>query len=48
MGEDFHRTKLGTTIGQGNLEIPNGLNVSEMFFADDSILISETKKVLNN
>ena len=45
MGEDLHKTKQGATFGQGNPDMPNGVNISAMFFADDLILISQTKNV---
>ena len=46
MGESLHRSRIGTTIGKGMRENPQGVTISAMFFVDDLILIAETRKGL--
>ena len=55
MGETLHNSKMGTTIGKDIQHNRQGINISAMFFADDLILIADTKsklekliKILNN
>ena len=46
MGETLHQSKLGTSIGKDNHQDREGITISAMFFADDLVLIANSKSKL--